>query len=197
MLRSQATVNNLLTMNQTPEDSFVTKADQKAKFHEDVIAVKARIRSIGIRTLDPAGRFMRVWDMVVVFALTMTAVMTPFELAFFPAGLFAVGPFNFAANRLIDAIFVTDIGINFFLPFRAALNKGGMMIYDNKRIALNYFRGCEGSQAFERAIIPTLPLPSLPAIPLPPPLIPRVRGSTRCPWWQGFLWTWPLSFRLT
>jgi hypothetical protein len=104
-----------------------------------VHTVRARINSISHRTLDPRSRFIRMWDMITIFALAYTAFVTPFEVAFFEPSLFS-GPFNFFFNRLVDAIFLCDIAVNFFLPYRETPRRGGMMVYDNRRILRNCAR---------------------------------------------------------
>ena len=60
--------------------------------------------------------------------------MTPFEVAFFEPQFFS-GPVNFTLNRIVDTIFVVDIFISMFLPYRASQRAGGMMVYDNKKSA--------------------------------------------------------------
>ena len=50
-------------------------------------------------------------------------------------------PIDFTLNRIVDAIFAFDMLITFFLPFRESAKKGGMMVYDNRRIVRNYLRG--------------------------------------------------------
>ena len=42
---------------------------------------------------------------------------------------------------MVDAIFVGDIVISFFMPYRASARKGGMMVYDNRKICVTYLRG--------------------------------------------------------
>ena len=77
--------------------------------------VRKRIRTMSRRTLDPRSRMVRGWDLLMVSALVFTAFVTPFEVAFFEAALFS-GPANFTLNRIVDAIYVGDIFISFFMP---------------------------------------------------------------------------------
>jgi len=134
ILKSQHTVNHLLAMKSE------RGADDPVVFRKEVEDVRARVRSLGKRTLNPSSRYMRIWDIIVICALLVTAIITPFEVGFYEATLYA-GPFNFAFNRIIDAIFIVDIVVAFFTPVRAPPQKGGMMIYDNKAIAIAYLRG--------------------------------------------------------
>ena len=47
----------------------------------------------------------------------------------------------FVLNRLVDTIFVIDIALTFFMPYRAPTASGGMWVYDNHKITMNYLRG--------------------------------------------------------
>jgi hypothetical protein len=63
-------------------------------------------------------------------ALLFTAFVTPFHVAFIefhPSILDA--PIDFTSNRIVDTIFIVDIGVTFFLPYRAPAREGGAMIY--------------------------------------------------------------------
>ena len=134
IMRSQHTVGNLLafTAGQRIGDREVFKAD--------VEKVRHRLHTINRRTIDPRSGFMRVWDLLTVVALLFTCFVTPFEIAFFEAKLYA-GPVNFSLNRAVDMIFLGDICLSFFLPYRASAKAGGMMVYDNRKICAAYLRG--------------------------------------------------------
>lgn len=137
MLTSQHTVNNLLTF--IGGDSGA-KRDQD--FSHDVERTRKRLRDISRRTIDPRSRFVRIWDAITVLALAFTAFVTPFEVGFFEeGGTIEDAPITFTLNRIIDAVFAMDVCFAFFLPYRAPLKEGGMMIYDNKRIAKAYLKG--------------------------------------------------------
>ena len=40
----------------------------------------------------------------------------------------------------VDAIFLVDIVVNLFLPYRAPLARGGMLVTENRKIACHYLR---------------------------------------------------------
>ena len=65
--------------------------------------------------IDPNSPFMRNWDLVTIVALTFTATFTPYEVAVLETALDAA----FVLNRFIDAIFVWDMGMQFFLMYRS------------------------------------------------------------------------------
>ena len=139
MLRSQYTISNLLAF------SGAGQVGDKEQFKLEVVRTRKRIHALSRRTIDPRSRFVRVWDSITVCALLFTTFVTPFEVSFFVEvlgdGTYVHAPINFTCNRIVDAIFIIDIVINFFLPFRASHREGGMMVYDNLRIAKAYLRG--------------------------------------------------------
>ena len=77
-------------------------------------------------------------------SILWTATVTPFEVAFI-----AQGPGSsriwllYALNRMIDAVFVVDILLSFFIPFRQPAKQcasGGGWVYSNGAIARRYLR---------------------------------------------------------
>jgi hypothetical protein len=95
-------------------------------------------------TIDPHSRFVRWWDFVILTALMITIFITPWEVSFLPPTRVASDdwderPITFVVNRLVDTVFVADVGLAFFLPFRA--KRSGMWVYDKRRIIHNYLRG--------------------------------------------------------
>ena len=101
MLRSQMTVNNLLT--------FVNKGgerrDRPEDFTHDVESIRKRLRDINKRTIDPRSKFVKYWDICTVSALGFTAFVTPFEVGFFEGGGgYTDAPITFVLNRVIDAV---------------------------------------------------------------------------------------------
>ena len=85
-------VSNLLAFGSGP-------VVDKAQFRQEVVAVRHRLKTISRRTINPRSRFVRTWDLLMVSALVFTALVTPFEVAFFEPQLF-VGATNFALNRV-------------------------------------------------------------------------------------------------
>lgn len=129
IIRSQKTVRNLLSFGEVGEVP-------PENFKLEVNAVRRRLRSLSRRTLDPNARFLRFWDSVTSVGLCYTALFTPFEVAFMALEM-RPQSLNFIANRLVDGIFACDVVVSFFVPYRASPMKGGMMVYDNRKIASN------------------------------------------------------------
>ena len=129
-LTSAQTVNGLLAFS-----SGLMGRD----FKKEVANNRRRIRSISGRTLSPHSRLVRIWDLLVVLALVFTAFVTPFEVALFSHNADGYeGPLNFTLNRIADSIFVLDIILNFFLPYKESLRRGGIIVYDQSKICRHY-----------------------------------------------------------
>jgi len=113
----------------------------KEQFAREVAVVRTRLRTISWRTIDTNSKFMSFWDIVVILALLFTALVTPFHLAFIDFNPDVTkAPIDFTSNRIVDSIFMIDLVLQFFMPFRESAKKGGMMVYDNKRIARAYLK---------------------------------------------------------
>ena len=111
-------------------------------FSSDLDRMRRRLKTVGSRTIDPQGRFVQWWDTLTFSALVYTAVGTPFEVALFEDGGLSKAELAvmFALNRSIDAIFLVDVFVNFYLPYRESAKKGGRLVYDNARIVRHVSR---------------------------------------------------------
>jgi hypothetical protein len=68
--------------------------------------------------IDPrSSTFMSYWDSSTAIALIFTAVVTPFEVAFLTGPLDPLSGL-FIVNRLVDAIFVVDMILQFFVMYQ-------------------------------------------------------------------------------
>lgn len=103
--------------------SYVYKVDTKQDCEDMRLAI------------DPRSGFSRNWDNAMVLCLLFTAFVTPYEIAFLGTGTGVL----LYVNRLVDFLFVCDMGINFFLAFMD--DEEGQWIFENKRIALRYLKG--------------------------------------------------------
>jgi hypothetical protein len=134
VLSSSATINNLLGA------SF--KLTDAEAFKEEVRKNRVRIRKMSRSIIHPHSRFLRIWDVVTMLALVFTAFITPFEVGFFDSSIDPYqGPVNFTLNRLIDTIFLLDIAITFFVPYKTSIKHGGIVVFDHRRIASHYLHG--------------------------------------------------------
>ena len=64
--------------------------------------------------LNPEAKGMGYWDALTTVALIFTAIVTPVEVSFLPAPTSALDPL-FCINRLVDAVFIVDMTLQFFL----------------------------------------------------------------------------------
>ena len=85
--------------------------------------------------INPKGTFSRRWDVLMVFLLLFTAVVTPYETAFLETKL----NFLFFFNRAVDLLFLTDLFINFFLSYPDPETQQDVV--SHKRIAKHYLTG--------------------------------------------------------
>ena len=119
-----------------------SSANSTATYAAEVRATKLRIQRLRRGHLDERGTFVKVWDGAVVAALWFVTFVTPVEVCFWDASeLLSTSPVLLAFNRLVDVIFIFDIAISFFVPYRASRAQGGVLITDNRRIARHYLRG--------------------------------------------------------
>ena len=66
--------------------------------------------------IDPQSVFMRRWDISMIVALFLTAIVTPFEVSFLRSSTYG-DPVDalFIFNRVLDVVFIYDILMNFFI----------------------------------------------------------------------------------
>ena len=81
-------------------------------------------------------RLLSFWDLLTTLALVYTATLTPFEVAFIPP---MVGPAAFKEswylmNRVLDGVFLVDMGIQFVLAFEKQDARGLRQWVDDRRV---------------------------------------------------------------
>ena len=103
--------------------------------------------------VKPHGQPMLLLDVMTTLALIFTALITPYEIAFLAD--VQVNSLDIC-NWVIFLIFAAGIVVNFMLPFREPLWKGGSIIKDHRRIAKRYLQSW-----FVFDFISTVPFDSL------------------------------------
>jgi hypothetical protein len=95
--------------------------------------------------VDPNSLIMSCWDVVAALALFFTALVTPFEVGFLPGPTRADEPL-FVLNRIVDAIFLCDMGLNFLMMYRVTPTKDDDRLWEHRlpMIARHYLRGWFG-----------------------------------------------------
>lgn len=99
----------------TPDDPDATEGEEgeakKVGVEEEPINVGSQCWNPKRKVINPFSEWMSRWDQAIISALIWTALVTPFEVSF----LNPDWNWLFVVNRLIDCIFLTDMGFTFFL----------------------------------------------------------------------------------
>ena len=118
--------------------SLIRKADLSSAAG-DMLAVRPDMKKSRNKwVIDPRAAYMRKWDIVIITLLMFTSIVTPFEARSAPRlplpplrgspltaphaspqVAFLTPTFDalFYINRLVDFLFITDMGFQFFLAF--------------------------------------------------------------------------------
>jgi len=132
-----------------------------------------RVRAAGKRAnrllIQPHGGFMQLLDVLTMFALIFTAVVSPYEIAFLSD---YDSPVLDATNFFVLGIFAVGLVCTFFVPYREAAWKGGALVRDHGKIALKY---AQTWLFFD--LLSTLPLDYFATIGSPTPLTTDPYGN--------------------
>ena len=113
---------------------FDSREEERAEYRRAHAKVKRQIHQMGRTTISPQSKFLSRWDLATAVAMLWTAFVTPFQIAFLEP-IEAPSSALFILNRLVDAIFLVDMTLTFFVPYRESPHRGGMWTFDNKKIA--------------------------------------------------------------
>ena len=89
--------------------------------------------------IDPRhSRVIKMIDVITGSALIFTALVTPWEVSFLPTPAIEF----FTINRIVDAIFMLDVLLNFCLMYQEGSRaEGRRWVFDPKKIACRYIKG--------------------------------------------------------
>lgn len=104
-------------------------------FHEDARKLTRRLNRMKAGLLDPTGKFMEKWDLVIIFVMLYTSFITPWELAFVRTPSTDA---LFICNQFVNGIFWIDLVFQFFIPIT---DRDGRTVRAHKRIAYHYLTG--------------------------------------------------------
>lgn len=91
--------------------------------------------------IDPrSSRFMPTWDAITAFTLILSALFTPFEIAFLGAPS-SYTDRTFFLNRFVDLIFIGDMAVNMVLFQSISDRYGDRWITNHATIVRRYLRG--------------------------------------------------------
>lgn len=121
-------------------------SDHGASFKAELDVVRRQLRVQEQYTkwvLHPGktNSMLNIWDCVTSTALVYTMILTPLEAAFFSTTLGVAAWLDpwFLINRLLDAVFLIDMIVHFFLAYQALDAFGGLVwIVDQRKIAKHY-----------------------------------------------------------
>lgn len=90
-------------------------------------------------TINPTkAKWLDKWSLMFVFAIIYTALVTPYDIAFFQnVELSAL----FWMNQFINVIFFIDIVFNFLLHYKESPAKGGRWVRSPHLIVIHYLKG--------------------------------------------------------
>ena len=115
----------------------------KTMSHEDKQQFMMAVRNARSWIIDPrTSQWMAYWDMCMIIALSFTATVTPFQIAFLPAPLVlknGVG-ISWVFNRFVDLFFLIDVGVTCNTMYQMPLVDGGMWVDRRSQIIVNYFQ---------------------------------------------------------
>lgn len=113
---------------------------QKELERKHYAALRSKLARMERRTVNPTGWKMLLWDRTMLLAMFWTATLTPFEIGFMSASSpdDAYDWALFLCNRVIDLIFIVDLVLTFFVPYRESPRNGGRWVYDRQKIANRY-----------------------------------------------------------
>lgn len=105
--------------------------------------------------IDPrTNRYLTYWDITASMALLFVAVVTPYEVAYL-GGTVSIDAL-FVVNRIIDAIFLVDLALQFFVCVEIQHRGELRWVNDPKNVAKNYLTGwfmidflCISSSSFD------------------------------------------------
>jgi hypothetical protein len=72
-------------------------------------------------TFNPLSKKLMYWDIVTSTAMLYTAFVTPFEVGSLNSD--TSGDALFMLNRAVDGVFLLDIFLTFFVPYRASASE--------------------------------------------------------------------------
>lgn len=117
---------------------FSSKSFSRDDRGQATALIRKQLASMERRTLRPDGKFVRMWDKIVLLTLVWIATVTPVEVSFVPPD--KTNWTLFVCSRIVDVLFIFDIIVNFCIPFRKPPKKGGGWVYSSRAIAHNYLR---------------------------------------------------------
>ena len=141
-LAAAQSVGSLMNLSRGGTLDDDEKLALQAKIQQQTERFRKQIKSYRKHSLDPHSRIVQRWDILTALALLFTATITPFEVGIIEPGTLdemLVDPL-FYINRLVDAIFMTDIVVQCFMSYQEPAHRGGAWVHSLPRIFCHYLR---------------------------------------------------------
>lgn len=107
----------------------------KDQVRRDAQRVKARLYAANRCLLNPDSAVMQSWDLLTIFALLFTLLVSPYEIGFLDSYEGIANVALFYINQSVTCIFAIDMLFNFFRPYRDALSQ---KVKSHRKIAKAY-----------------------------------------------------------
>ena len=140
------------------ERSLEAREHDKEEFKKQVRQISKQLRSMESWTVQPYGRFILHWDRLTIVALVFVAFITPFEVGLLSSSTEGSMLALFVLNRCVDVVFLADIVIQFFVPFRS---REGLWVMDNRKMAWRYLTSTRPGRSFALDLISSIPYDSI------------------------------------
>lgn len=143
VLTRASTMNLKLTRQNTGKFEGAAVFNQLSAAQSRQVSKRKRVTRSCLPLVDPrTSKLLPYWDMIISLSILFTAFVTPYEVAFLPIATNALDVL-FIVNRVIDAIFIFDMAINFRLVFvQEGAGDDSIHYIDNPRtIAVHYLKG--------------------------------------------------------
>lgn len=118
-------------------------ATQLQRLPSRLVAAKKQLRAHKTHLIDPRrSKRLAYWDSLTGLALLWTAIVTPFEVVIFEPASSGWEPL-FLFNRLLDAIFIGDmlVQFNLMVEMESSASRGSVWLTKSGPIAKNYLAG--------------------------------------------------------
>ena len=118
--------------------------DGRQSFGIQVEQVRAQLAARRSRRIihPRESKWAQYWDTCSLVMVLFTAIVTPYEVGIStPTPIWDLTATQyplFVINRIVDAFFMVDLGLSFFLAYQLPPHKGGAWVIDQRQIARHY-----------------------------------------------------------
>ena len=119
--------------------AFIHSEVDPLGFRDEAERLRYRLYKANRFLINPNTRQMQYWDILMLGLLLYTATVTPYEVCMmWDTKLF--GSPLYVINWIVNALFIVDMVMNFFIPYRESYRKGSHVVKNHWLIAKHYLR---------------------------------------------------------